>query len=190
MKTNLPATDFVLFSPHIGPTNFPFNLAPMMQWALTNGYPALNLWDLTAYLFNGYTNGYNMGYYQIYDPANNIPGPGNSHPTAVGYALLGQLENAWFNPASEAVAANFVGPLNGANITDGTLTEAKLDSATQSKIDAASLFLIRSNPYPAFTWAQLGSCGCIDWMSNNVLYKICTNSLSHNASTNLILALP
>jgi hypothetical protein len=54
-------------------------------------------------------------------------------------------------------------------------------------------FVLSSNAYPIVAmggWKALGNVGCCWWMSNNVLYRLCTNALSGNASTNLDLVLP
>jgi alpha-galactosidase len=44
--------------------------------------------------------------------------------------------------------------------------------------------IITSNSYPITSWAMLGNCGCITWMSNATCYLICTNSINQTAYTN------
>jgi len=55
-------------------------------------------------------------------------------------------------------------------------------------------FVTTSNVWPIAVlqngWADLGNVGCIDWISNRWFYKICTNSMTGLASTNLILEIP
>lgn len=76
--------------------------------------------------------------------------------------------------------------INATNTTTGNLFSTNTIQATNG-------FILSSNVYPIVTiggWKSLGNCGCVDWISNNVIYKLCTNAISGVASTNLVLAVP
>ncbi len=71
----------------------------------------------------------------------------------------------------------------------GLSFDMKQNQITNVSTISASYHLTVSNAYPITSWAQLGNCGCIEWMSNATLYKICTNSINSSATTNKIAGL-
>lgn len=94
--------------------------------------------------------------------------------------------------------SGFAADANGVRFVQGNSTTIYTnatgrDLIATNTVIATNGFITISNTWPIDKiggWTKLGNCGCVEWMSNNVLYKICTNSLSGVGSTNLILVVP